>query len=76
MSGNAFVVHRLRSKPVEYSVDIRHFVVAGEWTMGVTVRDVADDAEGRRRVAADLRRAAEMIDADNPVSQNVTPEPQ
>jgi len=58
-----FIVHRLRAKPVEYSVAIRHFVVDGEWMMGVTVVDVdIEDGEQARRVAEDLRRAANMIE--------------
>lgn len=57
-----FVVHRLRSKPVEYTVRIRHFVVDGKWQLGVTVLDIAEDDEQKSRVAADLRRAADMLD--------------
>lgn len=60
-----FVVHRLRSKPIEYTVGIRHFVVAGEWQMGVTVHDVAEGSEERRRVASDLRYAADMLDKES-----------
>jgi hypothetical protein len=65
MSGdpNAFVIHRLRSKPVEYTVKIRHFVSAGEWMMGVSVHDVSEpDEVQRERVAADLRRAADLVE--------------
>lgn len=57
-----FVVHRLRSKPVEYTVRIRHFISGGEWQMGVEVQDVVEDEINRRRVAADLRAAAEWLD--------------
>jgi len=57
-----FVIHRLRAKPVEYSVTIRHFVVDGEWQMGVSVSGVSDDDENKKRVSFDLRRAADMID--------------
>lgn len=64
-----FVVHRLRSKPVEYTVRIRHFVSGGEWQMGVTVLDLAEDDEQRRRVASDLRQAADMLD-DKELSTN------
>jgi hypothetical protein len=60
-----FVVHRLRSKPIEYTVKIRHFVAAGEWQIGVTVLDIADDdSEQRCRVAADLRCAAEILEGN------------
>lgn len=59
---NQFVVHRLRSKPVEYTVRIRHFVVDGKWMMGVEVLDIANDDENHKRVAGDLRDAADMID--------------
>lgn len=58
---NQFVVHRLRSKPVEYTVTIRHFVSAGEWQMGVTVQDVGEDDTNRERVADDLEAAAQML---------------
>jgi hypothetical protein len=57
-----FVIHRLRSKPVEYTVRIRHFVVDGEWTIGVLVLDIVEDDEQKLRVAADLRRAADILD--------------
>lgn len=58
---NQFVVHRLRSKPVEYTVTIRHFVVGGEWQMGVTVQEVDEDDTNRERVADDLEVAARML---------------
>lgn len=58
-----FVVHRLRSKPVEYTVRIRHFVAGGEWQIGVTVMDVADEGpEECIRVASDLRTAADLLE--------------
>ena len=57
-----FVIHRLRSKPVEYTVKIRHFVSGGEWMMGVTVCDIEENERGRLCVADDLRRAAEIIE--------------
>jgi hypothetical protein len=90
MSGeNGFIVHRLRSKPVEYTVTISHFVRAGKWVMSVGVDNVEDDRENKLRVAADLRAAAEWIEedygapepsTDNPIppagSRNVTLEPQ
>jgi hypothetical protein len=60
-----FVVHRLRARPVEYTVTIRHFVSGGEWMMGVTVKDVAmDNAEECRRVALDLKCAATMLEEE------------
>lgn len=88
MSGeSAFVVKRLRSKPISYTITISHFVRAGEWVMSVD--GVEMDPENMLRVAADLRKAAEWIEADygaapvddnpvppNPLSRNVTPEPQ
>jgi hypothetical protein len=55
-----FVVHRLRAKPIEYTVKIRHFVSGGVWMMGVTVMDLADTDHNRVSVAADLRHAAAM----------------
>ena len=63
-ASDQFVVHRLRSKPVEYTVIIRHFVVDGLWQMGVTVQDVSDDDTNHQRVAADLRYAAEMLETE------------
>lgn len=60
---NAFVVHRLSAKPVEYTVRITHFVSGGEWVMGASVHDVAGpDAVQRERVAADLRNAADLVE--------------
>jgi hypothetical protein len=89
MSGeSAFIVHRLRSKPVEYTLTISHFVRAGEWVMSVGVNDIANTREDNLRVAADLRAAARWIEedygaepaTDNPVpptvSQNGEPAPQ
>lgn len=58
-----FVIHRLRSKPIEYTVRIRHFVSGGEWMMGVTVMDIVDDDRGHAAVADDLRRAADIVEA-------------
>ena len=59
---NQFVVHRLRAQPVEYTVTIKHFVSAGEWTMGATVEGVDKDEETRKRVAFDLRTAADWLE--------------
>lgn len=61
---NAFVANRLRSKPVEYTVTISHFCAGGEWQMSVKFADVGDDDENKRRVAHDLRAAADLIDND------------
>jgi hypothetical protein len=72
---DAFVIHRLRAKPIEYNVGIKHFVANGDWVMGVTVNDVAmETPDERARVAEDLRAAAVLIERD--VSRNVSPEPQ
>ena len=58
-----FVIHRLRAQPVEYTVELRHFVSGGEWMIGVKVNDIdIDDAEQRTRVAFDLRIAADMLE--------------
>lgn len=57
-----FVVHRLLTKPIEYTVRIKHFVLGGAWTMSVCVQDVAEDDINKRRVADDLRAAAEMLE--------------
>jgi len=57
-----FVIHRLRAKPVEYTVKIRHFVSGGEWMMGVTVCDLADSERNHISVADDLRQAADMLE--------------
>ena len=57
-----FVIKRLRSKPVEYTVTIRHFAMDGEWMMSVNVSGAGDDDENRRRVASDLSRASEIIE--------------
>lgn len=59
---NQFIIHRLRAKPVEYTVKIRHFVSGGEWYMGVTVCDLADTERDRFSVIADLRHALEILE--------------
>lgn len=59
-----FVVHRLRAKPVEYTVTISHFVRAGQWVMSVGVDGTDDDKENRLRVADDLEAAARWIRED------------
>jgi len=61
-----FIVKRLRSKPVEYTVRIRHFIIDGEWHMGATVMDVAEDDVNKDRVASDLRAAATILDGRDP----------
>lgn len=64
MSADEFVINRLRSKPVNYSVQIGHFVSDGEWMMSIGVSDIAlMDDETRGRIAGDLRRAAEIIES-------------
>jgi hypothetical protein len=76
MSGeSAFIVHRLRSKPVEYTVTISHFVRAGEWVMSVGVNDIDDDRENKLRVAADLRAAADWIEEDYGAPEPATDNP-
>lgn len=91
MSGSEFVVHRLRAKPVEYTIRISHYVSDGLWTMRAAAVDGVDvTKENMLRVAADLRTAAKWIEEDfdgrpnddnaippNPdASQTVTLEPQ
>jgi len=66
-----FVINRLRSKPVSYCVEIDHFVCGGDWQMSITVKDVAPDPENRKRIAADLRAAAEILELADDV--NVDP---
>jgi hypothetical protein len=62
---NQFIIHRLRAKPVEYNVTIRHFVADGQWMASVIVRDVDIEIdEEARRVADDLRWAADMIEGE------------
>ena len=68
-----FVTNRLRSKPVSYCVEIDHFVCGGDWQMSITVKDVAPDPENRKRIAADLRAAAEILELADDV--NVDPGP-
>jgi hypothetical protein len=68
-----FIVHRLRAKPVEYNLNIRHFVIDGEWVMGVTITDVDIEIdEEARRVADDLRRAADMIERDRSLASAIS----
>jgi len=72
---DAFVIHRLRAKPVEYNVAISHFVAQGDWMMSVTVNDVSmETLDERARVAEDLRAAARLVERIG--SRNVTSEPQ
>lgn len=52
------VVNFIRFKPVHYSVHLSH----DESGFYVQVRDVSENDESRKRIAADLRRAAEMIE--------------
>ena len=61
---DAFVIHRLRAKPVTYTATISHFVQAGEWVMGISLGDIGDmDEEQRGRIAADLRAAADLVES-------------
>jgi hypothetical protein len=66
---DAFVIHRLRAKPVEYTVKISHFVQDGEWTMAITVLDLDDDQETKSRLAADLRVAADWLENGATIKQ-------
>jgi truncated hemoglobin YjbI len=59
---NVFVLNRLRAKPVAYEVRLEHFVADGEWMFSVAVRDIVEDAENKKRIVADLRRAADMLE--------------
>lgn len=58
---NKFVIHRLRSKPVEYTITIKHFVSGGEWTMSANLNGVDKDEESKKRIAFDLRMAADWL---------------
>lgn len=61
---DAFVIKRLRAKPITYTVEISHFVSAGDWMMGLTINDVSmENADERARVAEDLRAAAALIES-------------
>lgn len=69
---DAFVIHRLRAKPITYGVEITHFVSGDEWMMSVTVSDVSmETPEERARVAEDLRAAADLVEKGG--SQNRQP---
>lgn len=60
---DAFMVRRLRRKPIEYTVTISHFVSGGTWVMGVSVRGVSEmDEVQRDRIATDLRHAADLVE--------------
>jgi hypothetical protein len=56
-----FIINRLRAKPIEYAVELSHVCDDGEWHLGIAVFDVCEEASSRRRVAGDLRRAAEIL---------------
>jgi hypothetical protein len=61
-----FVINRLRSKPVTYKVEISHFVAGGKWQMGIQVNDISEmDRRNRESIAADLRRAADMMENED-----------
>jgi hypothetical protein len=57
-----FIIHRLRSKPVEYTITLRHFVSGGEWMLGVLVNDIENSQRAKEAIASDLRYAAAMLD--------------
>lgn len=59
---NPFVLNRLRKEPISYWVGIDHLVVGGEWTMRLSVNEINESPEDKRRVASDLRRAADMLE--------------
>lgn len=61
-AGNAFVVKRLRAKPVTYTVEISHFASGGEWMMGVKVHGVGHSEMDKANIASDLREAADRIE--------------
>lgn len=54
----ADVVEFIKYRPVHYTVHLSH----DERGFSVQVMDVAEDDESRKRVAAALRKAADMID--------------
>lgn len=60
---DVFVIKRLRAKPIEYTVRIKHFVSGGEWMMSVGVEGVTEDEVNKSRVSDDLRHAADMMTA-------------
>lgn len=51
------IINFIKYKPVTYSVHLTHY----EDNFSVEVTGVTDDEESRRRVAAALRQAADMI---------------
>ena len=67
---DAFVIHRLRAKPVEYSFKVVHFVTDGDWCLGIEVNDLDEDPETKRRLAADLREIATWL--ENPTITNLS----
>jgi hypothetical protein len=56
-----FVLHRLRAKPVTYTVEINHFVSDGKWTCRLKLIGIGDLTEQQRKnISADLEWAAEQ----------------
>ena len=60
-----FVIHRLRAKPVEYTIKIRHFVSGGEWMIGATVCGIEENARAKLSVVEDLRQVIEMFERES-----------
>jgi hypothetical protein len=56
----SIIIEFIKYKPVQYTVHLSH----DERGFSVQVVGVADDKESRKRVAAGLRKAAEMIDEE------------
>lgn len=52
------VIEFIKYKPVHYTVHLSHY----ERGFSVHVVDVSDDPQSRKRVADELRRAADIID--------------
>jgi len=62
-ANDAFVIARLRSKPVEYKVIICHYVSGGRWMMGLRLEGVGEiNDQQRERIAFDLREAARLVE--------------
>jgi len=60
-----FVKNRLRSKPITYTVELSHYVSGDERMFDIKINDIGPmDAENKKRVAQDLRDAADRIEAD------------
>ena len=62
------VIELIKYKPVHYTVYLSH----DERGFSVQVADVSDESDSRKRVARDLRHAADLIDgsiSDQPGDQ-------